>query len=301
MRLINTKTRGLEEFYGQDIPGRYAILSHTWETEEVSFQEWHFEGAASEKRGFSKINAAIDQAERHGMDYLWVDTNCIDKASSAELSEAINSMFQWYSRATVCYAYLVDVSPEMEPQLSQEARENICKSKWFTRGWTLQELIAPPQLVFYAKDWSKLGNRSSLAQEISDVTRIHTDFLLKNKPLSLASVAQKMSWVSRRVTTRIEDMAYCMLGIFDINMPLLYGEGTKAFVRLQEEIIKVSNDHTIFCWVWTESVPSSWVSMLAPCPQVFAYAGDIVPTRYTIGKTRAFSMTNAGLSISLPL
>lgn len=156
-------------------------------------------------------------------------------------------------------------------------------------------MIAPPQLVFYANDWLKLGTRSSLAHEISAVTRIESDFLLKERPLSLASLAQKTSWVSRRVTTRIEDMAYCMLGLFDINMPLLYGEGSKAFIRLQEEIIKASNDHTIFCWTWTDSDPSDWVSMLAPCPQVFAYVGDIVPTRYTIGNTRAFSMTNAGL------
>ncbi|KAH7128932.1 heterokaryon incompatibility protein-domain-containing protein [Dactylonectria macrodidyma] len=301
MRLIDTKTLQLEEFYGQEIPGKYAILSHTWETEEVSFREWQRFEVACEKRGFSKIKAACDQAAKHGMNYLWIDTNCIDKSSSAELSEAINSMFDWYSRATVCYAYLMDVLPETEPQLTPETRHNICQSKWFTRGWTLQELLAPPQLVFYANDWSKLGTRSSLAHDISAVTRIDTDFLLNKKPLSLASVAQKMSWVSRRVTTRVEDMAYCMLGIFDINMPLLYGEGSKAFVRLQEEIIKVSNDHTIFCWTWTDAVPSDWVSMLAPCPQVFAYAGDIVPTRYTVGNTRAFSMTNAGLSISLPL
>lgn len=133
MRLINTTTLQLVEFYGQEIPGKYAILSHKWETEEVSFQEWQRFEVASEKRGFTKIKAACDQAARHGMRYLWIDTNCIDKSSSAELSEAINSMFEWYSRAIVCYTYLVDVPPETESQSTLETMENICKSKWFSR------------------------------------------------------------------------------------------------------------------------------------------------------------------------
>lgn len=150
-----------------------------------------------------------------------------------------------------------------------EYQQHFCQSKWFTRGWTLQELLAPTEVIFYARDWSKIANRSTLAPLISSATNISQEYLQQYlmgpgpRALSHASAAQKMAWLSSRFTTRIEDMAYCMLGIFDINMPLLYGEGSKAFLRLQEEIIKVSNDHTIFCWTWTSSVPNEWVSRLS--------------------------------------
>lgn len=144
-------------------------------------------------------------------------------------------------------------------------QEHFCQSKWFTRGWTLQELLAPTQLTFYARDWSKIASRSTLASVISSATKISPEYLQggESRALSQASAAQKMAWLSSRFTTRVEDMAYCMLGIFDINMPLLYGEGSKAFIRLQEEIIKVSNDHTIFCWTWIPSIPKDWVSYLS--------------------------------------
>ncbi|KPM43234.1 hypothetical protein AK830_g3359 [Neonectria ditissima] len=297
MRLINTRSFKFEEFYGDGIPERYAILSHTWEKDEVTFQDWQDFGIASKKKGFFKIKAACKQAVKNELDYLWVDTNCIDKTSSAELSEAINSMFAWYRDATLCYAYLSDVPPFSIAKPSPLFQ----KSRWFTRGWTLQELLAPRQLIFFAQDWSKIATRSSLSAEISAATRIDTEFLTGDRPLSHASISKKMSWLSRRVTTRIEDIAYCMLGVFDINMPLLYGEGSKAFVRLQEEIIKVSNDHTIFCWTWTNSVPQDWVSMLAPCPLAFEHSSEFVQTKLSAGNTRIFSMTNSGLSITLPL
>ncbi|KAK7432965.1 hypothetical protein QQZ08_000436 [Neonectria magnoliae] len=297
MRLINTRTFEFEEFYGNGIPKQYAILSHTWEKEEVTFQDWQDPCGASKKKGFFKIKAACEQAVKNELDYLWVDTNCIDKRSSAELSEAINSMFAWYRDATICYAYLSDVPPLSPGESTKHFRE----SRWFTRGWTLQELLAPRRLIFFAQDWSEIATRSSLSAEISAATRIDTEFLTGHRPLSHASVSKKMSWLSRRVTTRTEDIAYCMLGVFDINMPLIYGEGSKAFVRLQEEIIKTSNDHTIFCWTWTDSVPHDWVSMLAPCPLAFEHSSEFVQTKLSAGNTRTFSMTNSGLSITLPL
>jgi hypothetical protein len=297
MRLVKARTLSLHEFYGDSIPP-YAILSHTWGDDEVTFKDWEDRARASKKAGFAKIQGACLKALEHGLDWVWVDTNCIDKTSSAELTEAINSMFDWYARSEVCYAYLGDIPSAGVPA------EDIGSSRWFTRGWTLQELVAPEHVSFYAADWSKLGSRNaSLADLVSDVTGIDKDFLGGTVSAQHACIAQKMSWLAKRTTTRIEDMAYCMLGLFEINMPLLYGEGSKAFTRLQHEIIRTSNDHTIFCWTWTDSVPPSWTSLLAPSPGQFdgnrnfrPSGGDSVTDEVSI-----YSMTNAGLSIRLPV
>lgn len=301
MRLIDTETRELREFFGDNIP-EYAILSHTWEEGEVIFQDWNT-AEREKKKGYFKINMACRQAQEHGWKYLWVDTNCIDKSSSAELSEAINSMFSWYQKASICYVYLADVKsmPDQWKSMTDEYVEHFCQSKWFTRGWTLQELLAPTAMNFYSKDWSKIASRSTLAQIISETTKISIEYLQGDGTFNIASIAQKMAWVSQRSTTRIEDMAYCMLGIFDVNMPLLYGEGSKSFTRLQEEIIRTSTDHTIFCWTWINSVPLGWSSLLAPCPQAFKYSNYFVSIDSGTGCKQTYEMTNAGLSIDLPL
>ncbi|EEU37114.1 uncharacterized protein NECHADRAFT_52245, partial [Fusarium vanettenii 77-13-4] len=301
MRLINVRTMELEEFHGDQVPW-YAILSHTWGQGEVTFQDWKDPNLASQKAGFAKILGACQQAREDSLEYLWVDTNCIDKSSSAELSEAINSMFAWYRDAVVCYAFLIDV-PTI-PTSGQDRFTGFCKSRWFTRGWTLQELLAPKEVIFFDQNWQKVGTRSgSLGERISAITQINVHIITDPSTMIHASVAQKMSWLSRRVTTRVEDMAYCMLGIFDINMPLLYGEGRNAFLRLQEEIVKISTDHTIFCWNWVESVPGSWTSMLAPTPAAFESSGCYVePIRDASSpELSPYSFTNAGLSIRLPL
>jgi hypothetical protein len=293
MRLINAKTLSLREFYGIDIPP-YAILSHTWGDEEVTFKDWEDLARARKKAGFAKIQGACSKALEHGLDWVWVDTNCIDKSSSAELSEAINSMFDWYARSDICYAYLGDVT-------SADGDEDISRCRWFSRGWTLQELVAPRHVSFYAADWSKLGSRNaSLADLIWRVTGIDKEFLDGTTAVQRACIAQKMSWLAKRTTTRTEDIAYCMLGLFEINMPLLYGEGSKAFTRLQHEIIRTSNDHTIFCWTWTASMPKGWTSLLAPSPSQFA-GTDIRLEPSAAHEVSIYSMTNAGLSIWLPV
>jgi len=303
MRLIHAETLALSEFFGTNIP-RYAILSHTWGDEEVTFQDWADLDKASRKKGFAKIKGACAKAREHRLEWVWVDTNCIDKTSSAELTEAINSMFQWYAASQICYAYLSDVKSANEPD-DDVFLSSIRRSRWFTRGWTLQELLAPEVLTFYARDWTKLGTRdASMAGIIAEITGIDTEFLSMGSKFVVqrAPVAKKMSWLARRTTTRIEDMAYCMLGLFDINMPLLYGEGIKAFNRLQNEIIKVSNDHTIFCWLWTPDVPDDWTSLLAYSPAQFAdtnvRGGELYGANDEIS---IYSMTNAGLSIRLPV
>lgn len=152
-------------------------------------------------------------------------------------------MYAWYRNAAVCYAFLQDLPPPT-PRLNVEKFHN---SRWFTRGWTLQELLAPQEVVFYSQEWVELGRRTELAELLSEITGIETRFLL-GEDLSIASAAKKMSWAAHRSTSRTEDVAYCLMGLFDVNMPLLYGEGKKAFIRLQEEIARVTGDHSVFAW-----------------------------------------------------
>ncbi|KAH7417941.1 heterokaryon incompatibility protein-domain-containing protein [Cadophora sp. MPI-SDFR-AT-0126] len=246
MWLINTTNHRLEEFFGSDTP-RYAILSHTWEDEEVSFQEFGSPSAML-KKGWSKIKRTCDKALKHGYKYAWVDTCCIDKRSSAELTESINSMYRWYQGAGVCYVYLSDLPADV-PVL-----EGLKTCRWFTRGWTLQELIAPRDIRFYGRDWQWLGTKKTVRR---------TDF-------------ENYRHQTNRTTKRDEDMAYCLLGIFDVTMPMLYGEGMRAFSRLQEEIIKRSNDMTIFAWTQPEGQQEDASGALfAPSPAFFAQSGDI--------------------------
>jgi hypothetical protein len=247
MRLINVNNYSLSEFIGRNIPP-YAILSHTWGDDEVSLKDIQDVNAASRKEGFKKIDFCCNQAKEDGFEWAWVDTCCIDKTSSAELSEAINSMFQWYSQAMVCYAYLSDVSISYNAKRDDFDLDTLRNSRWFTRGWTLQELIAPLTVQFFTSRWSYIGSKKQLAPLLSEITGIPMYILdHSNSPLD-QTVYDRMHWASRRQTTREEDKAYCLLGLFDINIPLLYGEGKKAFHRLQEEIIKNFDDHTIFLW-----------------------------------------------------
>ncbi|KAI9154793.1 putative het domain-containing protein [Paramyrothecium foliicola] len=293
-----------EEFHGSEIP-RYAILTHTWDGQEVTYQDWLTwkktqNTAISQRQGFRKILGACEKALRDKLDWIWIDTNCIDKTSSAELSESINSMYAWYRDSWICYAYMSDV-----PRVNHDDPAPLRvfrKSKWFTRGWTLQELLAPQHLVFFSQEWSQIGQMKdgNILRTVSEVTGIQMSYLTTPDSAMLASTAQKMSWLAMRTTTRIEDIAYCMLGLFDINMPLLYGEGMKAFIRLQEEIIRTRNDHTIFCWTWNDTVPAYWASMLAPSPQVFQNA-DSFTQRTDLNNVAPYSITNLGLSINVPI
>ena len=203
------------------------------------------------------------EAIREGYQYAWVDTCCINKESSAELSEAINSMYHWYRASAVCYTFLSDVRGTVpENAIAGE----IESSAWFTRGWALQELLAPRNMVFYNQDWEYLGTKRTLSRLLTYRTGIDEAILSKQEPFSRRSIAQRMSWASRRTTTRIEDTAYCLLGIFDVNMPLLYGEREKAFLRLQEEITKKSTDHSLFAWPIHRD---SQTGLLADSPAAF--------------------------------
>jgi hypothetical protein len=245
MRLLQYNDRGdihlTKDYFGDDIPS-YAILSHTWGAEEVTFRDL-MDGKGDKKEGYDKIRFCGRQALRDGLQYFWVDTCCIDKSSSAELSEAINCMYRWYMKADKCYVYLADVSGlniDTDNEFSRwQWMAAFWNSRWFTRGWTLQELIAPVSVEFFSKEGTKLGNKKSLEDAIRGVTGLPR--ALRGSPLSSFSIPQRLSWIEKRNTTRPEDKAYSLLGIFDVQIPLLYGEGQqKAFGRLQEEIDKGS-------------------------------------------------------------
>jgi Heterokaryon incompatibility protein (HET) len=244
MRLLEFKDTG-ELSLTKDITNNvqpYAILSHTWgdDDDEVSFNDVT-EGSGKAKAGYRKLRFCAEQAARDGLQYFWVDTCCIDKSNNTELSEAINSMFRWYRNAAKCYVYLSDISTDdpdqVEPQSWEPAFQ---RSRWFTRGWTLQELIAPPSVEFFCSKGIRLGDKISLERQLHEITGIAV-LALQGTPLFDFSVNVRMSWAEKRETKREEDKAYSLLGIFDVHMPLIYGEGEKsAFKRLQEEVDKSS-------------------------------------------------------------
>jgi len=293
MRLINVNTLELETFNDERNIPRYAILSHRWvDGQEVLYKDL-VKRRNEQLRGWWKIRLCCTQAATDGLGYAWVDTCCIDKNSSAELSEAINSMFRWYANAHICYSYLPDVTFNKNDHWEQE----FTTSSWFTRSWTLQELLAPKSLEFYDRTWNKIGLRSALSEEIAEASGIHLSALTSDKiDLSEWSVAQRMSWASKRTATRVEDVAYSLLGIFDVNMPLLYGEGQKAFRRLQEEIIRQTYDHTVFAW---SSADKRFPGLLASSPAAFKHDADVIQRDFQDAK--AYSLTNLGLEIELPL
>ncbi|KAF4822483.1 Vegetative incompatibility protein HET-E-1 [Colletotrichum siamense] len=329
INVTNIHTLRLEEFLG-DPPSAYAILSHTWGADEITFDKFNALAAAASQlhgrsqvdinddtyrsAGFAKIRDAAILAKRQGFVHLWVDTCCINKASSAELSESINSMYLWYQRATICYAYLPDVDPGSST-IEQEGSQ-FRNSRWFTRGWTLQELIAPRVVEFYASDWSILGTKKagsgSFCEVLSSITGIYPDVLAGTMVLSQVSVADKMRWASTRQTKRAEDIAYCLLGLFNVNMPLLYGEGSRAFIRLQEEILRETDDQSLFLWRLNSVQPktqgpetdNTLHGLLAGSPNAFAGLGihHVRPLQpLESEENEPASMTSKGLKTNMVL
>ena len=287
MRLLNVRTEQLGEFFGDQIPP-YAILSHTWGTpeEEVNFEDLDL-NRYKHKSGYQKIQYLCQQAKIDKLSWAWCDTYCIDKRSSAELSEEINSMFRLYQNAKVCYAYLSDI-------LSCGGRDQVLKdfprSRWFTRGWTLQELLAPEDVRFFTEDWTYFGTKKELEKSIRATTGINLGALLWPWTILDYSIATRLSWASGRTTTRIEDRTYSMLGILGVHMFLLYGEGQNAFQRLQTELIRLSADESVFAHLGP--------NLLAESPDAFGSAKslDFLPSA---AQPLPYQMTNVGLNIQI--
>ena len=327
MRLLNTRTGQFVENIDPKVT-RYAILSHVWDIRgEQSYQQvlaiWQKASRSSTSSQVSvkgrcknasaisildspelsvKIRGFCAIAHQHGYGLGWMDSCCIDKTSSAELTEAINSMYLWYRKADICYAYLIDVlddpgSPPYSPRPSERLLEAVQNSKWHTRGWTLQELIAPENMLFLTQTWRVIDSKVGLADVLERATGVSAAILTGASAVESTSVACRMSWASRRKTTRVEDEAYSLMGIFGVYMPTIYGEGRNAFLRLQQEIIKTIPDQSIFAWgretihqpnesagmeSWLKLVrPDRWArgpgGLLAMSPVAFRNATNIAP------------------------
>ena len=305
MRLLNTTSLQFQEFFDEQRP-KYAILSHRWGSDETSFKDFS-KGRKQDSEGHQKILSFCEFAKARGHEWVWADTckieplqshgllsphlqtsaGCIDKSSSAELSEAINSMFRWYFDSDTCYAYLSDVNP------TADYMDSFRKSNWFTRGWTPQELLAPAQVKFCDAQWNVFCDKRSKFHTISKFTHIEPEYLVGRGLAHTASIATRMAWASRRKTTRKEDVAYCMLGIFEINMPLLYGEGDKAFLRLQAELVRKSNDQSILAWHPVTTVFNGG-HMLALSPRDFAYSANL---RVSGDRGLTYGVTQRGLEL----
>jgi heterokaryon incompatibility protein (HET) len=183
MRLLRCNEYGEFHLTGDmiDFP-RYAILSHIWGayTEEVSFRDL-MDGTGKSKAGYAKVRFCGDMARRDGLQYFWIDTCCIDKSNSTELQEAVNSMFRWYRDAAKCYVHLADVSFDTDDESNQLRWESAFrKSRWFTRGWTLQELLAPGSLEFFSQEGHLLGNKKTLERQIHEITGIPVSALMSD-------------------------------------------------------------------------------------------------------------------------
>ncbi|KAI0645393.1 hypothetical protein C8Q79DRAFT_926645 [Trametes meyenii] len=237
--------------------GPYAILSHVWD--EAVEQSYENVVALIGNRATyedpslnEKVRKCASLAIRHGLVRFWIDAPCIDKRNSTELGEALSSMYDWYSNAKICFAHLPDV-----PSYDDISQPNSAfrQSVYFTRGWTLQELIAPKRVVFLAKDWTPIGEKTGLANLLQDITGIDVDVLTHRRPVVDVSVARRFSWASRRKTTLLEDEAYCLMGLFGVRMQMDYGEGHQAFFRLQKKILEEVCDHTLFCWGIVQDMP----------------------------------------------
>lgn len=301
LRLSRDEEPQLVQFDHDDIPP-YTILSHTWiAREEVTYRELqNVTDEVRAKSGFKKILACGEKTLALGYHYTWVDTCCIDQSSSAELSEAINSMFRWYADSEVCLVHLADFDGV---DMSEVTGDN----RWFTRGWTLQELVAPKHVTFHSATWHVLGDitQQSVIDKVVSITNINP-FVLggsrHEKMLEDVNVSKKMSWVAHRTTTRPEDIAYCLLGLFDVSMPPLHGEGRdKAFLRLQQEIVKNSDDTSIFQWQCDPSQKRRpWPGVLASGPECFPKEPRVGPVA-SFARSMAYPdtpyyMTNQGIT-----
>ncbi|KAI0695659.1 heterokaryon incompatibility protein-domain-containing protein [Cerioporus squamosus] len=319
MWLLNTTSGELRWFPKLPEEG-YLILSHVWMDEEQTFQDvQRYKMAGGLSAASSKIRDCCAFARRRGYNWAWIDTCCIDKTSSAELSEAINSMFVWYREADECIAFLQDVDEADDPYGKDSLFR---KSRWYTRGWTLQELIAPRRLVFVSKNWRVIGTKRSLADLVEEITNVDFDVLTYRRTHARVSVARRMSWAANRQTTRQEDRAYSLLGIFDVTIATVYGEGNNAFIRLQEEIMKRIPDQSIFAWgppmlrdtiAFSRSVASPGKrhlrALLSISPDSFASSSEVVPVPpETLSKRLGvkvpplhFTLTSYGMHAWMPM
>ncbi|KAH9476773.1 Vegetative incompatibility protein HET-E-1 [Psilocybe cubensis] len=271
------------------------------------------------------INFCFVAYNMHGYRYAWIDTCCIDKRSSAELDESIRSMFNWYRSSSICIVHLGNSRRPIRPTAFRDRPfAEIFNDPWFTRGWTLQELLAPTVVKFYYDAWISITTnpndkiqqaftpcpttQNALIEQVSYITSIPLLEIIHFVP-GMQNVRDRLRWASTRETTREEDKAYCLLGLLDVNMPITYGEGEKAFHRLQASIMEESGDRSLFIW---DGIPSSKSSMLARGPECYACSNDVIEANFLYPEEIVdvihdslvepiYMLTNYGLKISVSL
>lgn len=319
MRCLNTTTFQIKEadhawFKRQG----YAILSHRWSSSEILFHEIDAYGEELRRTKGRHANKALDKilgacfiARQQSFQWMWMDSCCINRRSPMDLTESINSTFRWYREASVCIAYLADiVVPPPRSTTSTLFDDRTGRpSIWFTRAWTLQELLAPTSMQFYDSNWRFMGTRGQLAKPIQQITGIKTQFLTGAEDFRSACIATKMSWMAGRQTTQVEDMAYSMLGIFNVSMKASYGDGPLAFIKLQQELI-YKNDESLFAWRMPpgenikgrSSVPSLQIGpgewgLMAASPAWYAGCGQMstLAGRGVIRHMGGFGLTSQGI------
>ncbi|KAG2353482.1 heterokaryon incompatibility protein-domain-containing protein [Suillus spraguei] len=250
----------------------YVMLSHRWEGTEPLLHD--IQGKVvydlDPVGGIAKLQSFCETARDKGYRWAWVDTCCIDQTNNVEVQQSVNSMFIWYRHSTLTIIYLSDVPPSSQPGA-------LANSAWNTRGWTVQEFLAPRLVLFYQKDWSPyLDDRSPnhkdslvIMKEMGDATGIDAQALIAFRP-GMRDAREKLQWVSARVTTWQEDIAYSLFGIFGVRLPVIYGEKKQsALGRLLQEVVAQSGDISALDWVGESSefnscLPADITSYKAP-------------------------------------
>ncbi|RYP52969.1 hypothetical protein DL768_001963 [Monosporascus sp. mg162] len=308
MRLLHAKSLVLHDFPNDGQIPEYAILSHTWggNGDEVTIKDLSsWTPLYKRKPGWAKIKGCCKQAVTDGIEYVWIDTCCMgrSKRSQEAVGDEIQSIWKYYSGARVCYVHLADV--QASPETSADSPDSgFCRSRWFTRGWTVPELLAPIFVRFYDVSWKYLGSKAELSRIIEGITGIGAQVLRDPGEVKRQSVACRMSWVSTRETAREEDIAYCLLGIFGVKMPIDYGEGRRnAFIRLQYHILRSSKDPSLFAWGYNLPLGGTngncGVGMLAETPSAFEHCSQVEPV--SGGAEPSFQVTASGLQFRLPM
>lgn len=319
MRVINTASFEMKSDMG-DAKLReegYAVLSHRWVGPETTFHQYEKHvaelksGSTALSPQLERIHGACICARNKGIEWLWIDSCCINKLSAVEETESINSMYRWYRHSVLCITYLYDVELDdtLEPTDPRIFNNSGGKpAEWFSRGWTLQELLASGKMEFYDKNWKSMGTKRDMKASLSKLTGIDENYLTGAEDFRNACVATKMSWMAKRTTTREEDIAYSMVGLFGVTISPVYGEGPRAFMRLQEVTLSSSSmDESLFAWKMPAlnagrqyNRQSSWKEdewgLLAPSPAWFAASGSVRAMPNPISRRDAFKVTGDGVT-----
>lgn len=313
MRLLNATTYTFREFRQRESRPQYAILSHRWFDEEITYATLdpsELQDRDSRSPQLDKIRNTCRVAREERLEWVWIDSCCINKESSAELDRSIISMFKWYQEAAICYTYLWDVVASEQKTATFKRKGSEKDSEWFERGWTLQELLAPREMKFFDMDWVFIGRRANLTAKIESITGIKARFLDGSEAFRTACIATRLSWQATRKTTEEEDMVYSLLGILGVSLVPTYGDGRLSFLKLQQELLKTYRDESIFAWTTSglhlpkhdRHWPEDQWGLLAPWIDCFKNCRNVVITgKMQDRPTGGIGSIPGGVKFSMPM